>query len=91
MSDIKMQWKNVFYGAIFTSVLFGIGKYAIGVYIGKSNLTSTYGAASSVIIILLWIFYSSQILFFGAEFTRALAEARGIHIEGIEPPPPPKP
>jgi membrane protein len=91
MSDIKMQWRNVFYGAIFTAVLFAIGKYLISIYISKSNLANTYGAASSVIIVLVWVFYSSQIVFFGAEFTRVLAEARGIHIEGIEAPPPPKP
>jgi membrane protein len=91
MSDIKMQWKNVWYGAIFTSLLFAIGKYIIGIYISKSNIANTYGAASSVIIILLWVYYSSQIVFFGAEFTRGLAEERGIHIEGIGAPPPPKP
>ena len=91
MSDIKMQWKNVWYGAIFTSLLFAVGKYIISIYISKSNIANTYGAASSIIIVLLWVYYSSQIVFFGVEFTRVLAEERGIHIEGIEAPPPPKP
>jgi membrane protein len=91
MSDIKMPWKNVWYGAIFTSLLFAVGKYVISIYISKSNIAGTYGAASSVIIVLLWVYYSSQIVFFGAEFTRVLAEERGIHIDGIDPPPPPKP
>jgi membrane protein len=91
MSDIKMLWRNVFYGALFTAILFAIGKYLIGIYIGTSNIANTYGAASSVIVILLWVFYSSQIVFFGAEFTRVLAEERGVHIKGINAPPPPKP
>ncbi|MCW3126444.1 MAG: ribonuclease [Bacteroidetes bacterium] len=91
MSDVKMKWKNVFFGALFTSVLFAAGKYLIGIYIGNSNIANTYGAASSVIVVLLWVFYSSQIVFFGAEFTRALADYRGIKIPGTEAPPPPKP
>ena len=91
MSDIKMKWANVFYGAIFTSVLFAVGKYLIGLYLSKSNLANTYGAASSVIVVLLWVYYSSQIVFFGAEFTRALADERGVKIEGIGPPPPAPP
>jgi membrane protein len=86
MSDIKIKWRNVWYGGIFTAVLFAIGKYIIGIYIAKSNLGNTYGAASSLIIILLWVYYSSQIVFFGAEFTRALALERGTPLETqIEP------
>ena len=85
MSDIKMKWRNVWVGAIFTSLLFAIGKYLIGLYIGQSHIANTYGAASSVIVVLLWVYYSSQIVFFGAEFTRALADEKGIHIEGIAP------
>lgn len=91
MSDVRMKWRNVFYGALFTSVLFAIGKYLIGIYIGTSNIANTYGAASSVIVILLWVFYSSQIVFFGAEFTRALTDYKGIKIPGTTAPPPPKP
>ena len=84
MSDIKMHWRNVWSGALFTSFLFAIGKYIIAIYISKSQIANTYGAASSVIVILLWVYYSAQIVFFGAEYTRALADVRGIHIKGIE-------
>lgn len=91
MSDVKMKWRNVFYGAIFTAFLFAVGKYLIGLYISQSSIANTYGAASSVVIVLLWVYYSSQIVFFGAEFTRALADYRGIKIAGVGAPPPPKP
>lgn len=84
MSDIRMQWTNVWVGALFTSFLFAIGKYLIAIYISKSQIANTYGAASSVIVILLWVYYSAQIVFYGAEFTRALADVRGIHIKGME-------
>lgn len=80
MSDAKLPWRNVWWGALFTAVLFTIGKYAIGLYLGKSNISETYGAAGSVVMILIWVFYSSQILFFGAEFTRALAMQEGIEL-----------
>ena len=78
MGDIKLAWKVVIPGAVFTTLLFELGKYLIGLYISSSNLANTYGAASSVVVVLLWVFYSSQIVFFGAEFTRALAVERGI-------------
>ena len=81
MSDAKLHWRSVWLGALFTAVLFGIGKYAIGLYIGKSNLADTYGAAGSIVVVLVWVFYSSQIVFFGAEFTRALAIERGIPLD----------
>ncbi|MDB5283165.1 MAG: ribonuclease [Bacteroidota bacterium] len=77
MSDAKMKWKIVWPGALFTTVLFIAGKYMIGLYIGKSNLANGYGAAGSLIVLLAWVFYSSRIVFFGAEFTRALAILRG--------------
>lgn len=81
MSDAKIRWKDVWWGAFFTSILFVIGKYLIGVFIGKSNLTGEYGAAGSVVAVLFWVFYSSQIFFFGAEFTRALAAEKGICLD----------
>jgi membrane protein len=83
MSDIKIKWKVVWWGALFTAVLFAIGKYLIGFYISKSNLASTYGTASSIIVVLVWVFYSSQIVFFGAEFTRALAIERGMDLKDV--------
>ena len=84
MSDAKIKFSVVWPGALFTAVLFDIGKLLIGLYISKSNIANTYGAASSMIVLLLWVFYSSQIVFFGAEFTRALALQRGIL---LTPPP----
>jgi membrane protein len=70
LPDAKIRWKDVFVGASFTSVLFLIGKFLIGLYLGNSNIGVTYGAAASVVIILLWVYYTSIILYFGAEFTK---------------------
>lgn len=78
MSDAKLKGRNVWYGAIFTSVLFLAGKSLIGLYLAKSNIADTYGASGSIVVLLLWVFYSSQILFFGAEFTHALAVEQGV-------------
>ena len=64
-------------GSLVTALLFTFGKFLIGYYLGKSNVASSYGAAASIITILLWIYYSSLILLFGAEFTKAYAESRG--------------
>lgn len=77
LPDADVTWRSVWVGAVVTAVLFMIGKYAIGLYLGKSNLASTYGAASSVIILLVWIYYAAQILIFGAEFTQAYATSIG--------------
>lgn len=70
LPDGKVRWKDSFAGAIFTAVLFLIGKFLIGYYLGNSNIGVTYGAAASLVIILLWVYYTSMILFFGAEFTK---------------------
>ncbi|MBF0297774.1 MAG: YihY/virulence factor BrkB family protein [Oligoflexia bacterium] len=70
LPNIKIKWKSIWMGAAFTSFLFIIGQVFIGIYLGKSNLGDSYGAATSLVIILLWIYYSSQILFFGVEFTK---------------------
>lgn len=77
LPGVDLAWRGVAVGALVTAILFALGKFAIGVYLGKSDFASTYGAAGSIITILLWIYYSSQILLFGAEFTRAYAEHRG--------------
>jgi membrane protein len=74
---VELSWRDVWMGAFVTAVLFTAGKFAIGYYIGKSGVASAYGAAGSVVTILLWIYYSSLILLFGAEFTKAYAESRG--------------
>jgi membrane protein len=80
LPDAIIKWRDVISGSIVTAVLFMIGKFAISVYIGQSNVGSTYGAAGSLIIILLWTYYSSIILYFGAEFTKAYAIAYGSEI-----------
>jgi membrane protein len=77
LPDVDLAWRDVRTGALMTSALFTIGKFLIGFYLGSSNLTTTYGAAASIITILLWIYYSSLILLFGAEFTKVYAESHG--------------
>ncbi|MGB6037469.1 MAG: YihY/virulence factor BrkB family protein [Cryomorphaceae bacterium] len=73
LPDAKIEWKSVWVGALITAILFTIGEFLLGVYFGASNPGSTYGAAGSVILILLWVSYSSLILFFGAKFTYVYA------------------
>jgi membrane protein len=80
LPDAKIRWKDVFAGSFVTAVLFIIGKFLITVYLGTSNVTSSYGAAGSLIVILLWVYYSSIILFFGATFTRIYAQIKGCSI-----------
>ncbi len=70
LPDEQLSWQDVVIGSMFTACLFTLGKYLIGLYIGKSAVSSSFGAAGSVVAILLWVYYSAQILFFGAEFTR---------------------
>jgi membrane protein len=82
LPDAKIQWKHVWLGSLITGILFTIGKTALANYFGKANPASVYGAASSIILILLWVSYSSMILFFGAEFTAAYAKM----YSGIVPP-----
>ena len=77
LPDAEVDWYDVWLGAIVTAVLFEIGKTAIGFYIGKQGLDSTYGAAASIIVVLLWVYYTSQIILMGAEVTRAFAMHRG--------------
>jgi membrane protein len=77
LPSVELSWRDVWMGAVVTAVLFTAGKFAIGYYIGKSGVASAYGAAGSIVTILLWIYYSSLILLFGAEFTKAYAESRG--------------
>lgn len=81
LPDGKIGWKETLIGAGFTSLLFMMGKYAIGLYLGQSNVGSAYGAAGSVVLILLWVYYSALILYFGAEFTKAYTEHTGKSIQ----------
>ena len=80
LPDAKIQWKTVRSGAFTTALLFMLGKFAIGYYLGKSHISSSYGAAGSLVIILLWVYYSAIILYFGAAFTRVYAQHTGSHI-----------
>ena len=73
LPDAKIKWKDVFVGALITAILFTLGKLAIGYYLSKSNLATVFGAAGSVIIIMIWVYYSSAILYLGAVFTKVYA------------------
>jgi len=81
LPDAKIDWRDVWVGAMVTAALFTLGKALIGVYLGHSGLTDTYGAAGSVVVLLTWVYYSALILLFGAEFTHvyALATRRYVH------------
>ena len=82
LPDAKIKWKTVWIGALITSVLFVIGKFLLGLYFGKAQPGTTYGAAGTVVLVLLWVSYSCLILFFGAEFTRIFSKRYGL---GIQP------
>ena len=84
LPDTEIPWRYVWLGAFVTSILFSLGKLAIGLYLGNSAIASSFGAAGSLVLLLVWIYYSAQILFFGAEFTQAYANKYGQKI-------PPKP
>ena len=82
LPDVKVAWSDVAVGSVVTAILFVLGKFLIGLYLGSKNMDSTYGAAGSLALILTWIYYSSIIFLLGAEFTQAWAKLRG---SGIEP------
>lgn len=82
LPDAKIRWKTVWIGSLITSILFVFGKFLLGVYFGEANPGSTYGAAGTIVLVLLWVSYSCLILFFGAEFTWVYAKRYGL---GIEP------
>lgn len=77
LPDVDIEWKDVWMGALVTSLLFNIGKTLIGLYLGNSATASAYGAAGSLVVLLLWVYYSAQILFLGAEFTQVYARRHG--------------
>jgi membrane protein len=76
LPDTQIAWKDVWLGALVTGLLFEIGKFAIGLYIGKQGLESSFGASASLVVVLIWVYYSAQIVLMGAEFTRAQALKR---------------
>lgn len=75
--DVEVSWRDVLVGGLFTAVLFTVGKLLIGLYLGRGSVGSVYGAAGSLVIVLLWVYYSAQIFFLGAEFTQVYAERYG--------------
>jgi len=88
LPDAKIAWRDVWLGAVVTSLLFSVGKFAIGLYLGHSSVGSAYGAAGSLAVLLVWIYYSAQIFLFGGELTKAFADHFGSRIvpkENAEP------
>ena len=82
LPDVQIAWKDVWWGAIVTGLLFEIGRYLIGLYLGRSSVGSPYGAAGSLVALLVWIYYAALIFFFGAELTQAYA---GFHGRRLRP------
>jgi membrane protein len=83
LPDVKIAWRDVWIGAMLTALLFNLGKFLLGLYLGRSSVTSAYGAAGSLVIVLLWVYYSAQILFFGAKFTQLYASQHSSHLEPV--------
>lgn len=80
LPDARVKWRHVWVGAMTTAVLFMLGKFAIGFYLGSSSIGTTYGAAGSLVILLVWVYYSAAILYFGAAFTRQYVQQKGERI-----------
>jgi membrane protein len=81
LPDAKIGWRDVWVGAVATSVMFHVGKFLIGIYLGKASVASAFGAAGSLAVLLVWVYYTSQILLFGAEFTRVYSNQFGSHVQ----------
>jgi membrane protein len=84
LPSVRLEWADVRVGAAMTSMLFWVGKYLIGLYLAKSAVASPFGAAGTLVVVIVWVYYSAQIFFLGAEFTRAYARARGELAAGGE-------
>ena len=91
MPDVELQWSDVLVGASVTSLIFTIGKQLIGLYLGRTAVGSSYGAAGSLVVILVWVYYSAQLFFFGAEFTKVYTRKFGSHFAVKLQPQPPQP
>ena len=76
LPDVRLAWRDVWTGAAMTALLFSVGKFLIGLYLGQSSVASSYGAAGSIVIVLVWVYYAAQVILLGAEFTRVFAERR---------------
>ena len=83
LPDARIVWRDVWIGAVITAFLFNLGKLLVGLYLGRSSVTSAYGAAGSLVIVLLWVYYSAQILFFGAKFTKIYSDRYRSHLEPV--------
>lgn len=77
LPDVRIEWRDVLLGGAVTSALFAIGKLCLGIYLGKASFASSYGAAASIVVLIVWVYYSGQIFFLGAEFTRTFANTYG--------------
>jgi membrane protein len=84
LPDVKIVWRDVWIGAFFTALLFDLGKFLLGFYLGRSTVASAYGAAGSLVVVLMWVYYSVQILLFGAACTRVLANKYGTPVQPIK-------
>jgi membrane protein len=78
LPDVRIGWRDAWLGGFITAVLFNVGKHLIGLYIGRSSLSSVYGAMGSLVILLVWVYYSAQIMFFGAQFTHLFGLRHGM-------------
>jgi len=82
LPDVPVAWRDVWIGALLTAGLFTLGQHLIGLYLGQSSVASSYGAAGSLVVLLVWVYYSAQIVLFGAEFTHAFAQSYGSQAAG---------
>jgi membrane protein len=81
LPDVKLGWRDVAVGGVATAILFSIGRWAIGLYLGRSSIGSAYGAAGSLVVLLVWVYYAGLVVFLGAELTQVLARRRGRRVE----------
>jgi len=86
LPDVRLEWRDVLLGGAFTSLLFTLGKLALGLYLGKASIASSYGAFASIVVLVIWVYYSGQIFFLGAEFTRTFANQYGSQPTLAQPP-----
>jgi membrane protein len=84
LTDVRLKWRDIWIGALLTAALFSFGQYLIGYLIGRNEIASLYDAAGSILVLMLWVFYASAILFFGASFTFSLARVLGNQAAAVK-------